>query len=69
MIKVGNNYIAVYTKYDTLPVRINEPYFRDIITMPMAELSHGDTVDYKLYDITNVEDGLEGVKFVHYEAI
>jgi len=64
MIETNEGFMAVFTKYDSIFECINEPYFKDI-TMGAEFLS--DMCDYHQYHIKNIENGLEGVKFVHYD--
>ncbi len=68
MIKTDTGYIAVFTKYDSVPQCINVPEFRMIEPRSLSDLSDlGDYMAYYIpYNISTVEDGLDGVKFVHY---
>ncbi len=65
MIKIDGGYLAVFTKYDSVFTAVNEPYFKHIeANQPMD--FNGSMYDYRRYNIDRVEDGLEGVRFIHY---
>lgn len=54
----------VYTKYDSVPNRIIESYIKPLTIGLFADIPIGHR-EYKLHDI---EEGLEGVRFVHYRC-
>jgi len=63
--------IRVFTKYDILVNKVIEPSFREI---GVVELTPGTRIDestleldYVDHPIARIEEGLEGVRFVHYE--
>ena len=62
----------VYTKYDSVPLGIYFPTFKDIGPFSIDNDTRlGDFVDYWgtniYYGVVGGEVGLEGVQFIHYE--
>ena len=61
----------VFTKYDPVITRIHFPAVKPIEATPLTdntELSANDIITIDVpYGIAGVEQGLEGVVFVHYE--
>ncbi len=66
--------VRVFTKYDTIPTEICEPYIRFLAPcelwdgVDMANLEQSGYMTHRTYSIKNIADGLAGVKFVHYEV-
>ena len=61
--------IKVFTKYDIPYVAIKEPYFSDITPYPSFRESFGEgLIKYRTLRLSSIEEGLEGVKFAHYEV-
>ena len=61
----------VFTKHDAIIKRIHFPLIKPIVAFPLtdgSDILFADvaTIDIP-YDIAGVEQGLEGVRFVHYE--
>ena len=64
--------VKVYTRYDTPDAKILVPY-----TKPLADYFIGDChqsviyddgTSYKEHRLKNIEHGLEGVRYFHYEG-
>ena len=65
--------IKVFTKYDLIFHTIHVPVFRGIVTItPIDEIDlTAEPVILAIcdYRIVSIEEGLEGVKFVHYREV
>lgn len=74
MVKVGNEFLAVYTKDDVVIQTICEPCILNLEATPYTGGSIfdadfiGSNMGYKEYTISKVEDLLEGVLLVHYRS-
>ena len=70
MIKSGDEFVAVFTKYDQPLLTIIEPILGDFvateITNELDTLSLG-SISKREYELSSVEKGLADVGFFHYK--
>ena len=57
----------VYTKYDIPFLEIHEPFFLPLLSEQDTDWVLGPTMGVRVYKVAYVEEGLEGVRFYHYD--
>jgi len=64
MIKSGDEFIQVVTKYDMMTAVIKEPYFLALT----ADDSIWPEIGIREYHLSRIEDQLEGVRIAHFRV-